>query len=85
MRHTCGHPCTHRDAPFVTQNSVDINQILKTRLKLFNSCSSFVSRHSELLEKTARNCGHICDEVLCDQHLIVPGQANSLTGDLPNS
>lgn len=82
---TCGHPRADRDTPLVAQDSVDTDQVLDTRFKLFDSGSRFVSWYSELLEKTTRNGGHMRHKVLCHQHLVVPGQVHCVTGDLANS
>lgn len=81
---TCGHPRADRDTPLVAQDSVDTDQVLDARFKLFDSGSCFVSWHSELLEKTTRTGGHICHKVLCHQHPVVPGQVHCVTGDLAN-
>lgn len=83
--YTCGHPRAHRNTPLVAQNSVDIDHVLDAWFKLFDSGSSFVSWHSELLEKTARTGGHVRHKVLCHQHLVLPGQVHCVTGDLANS
>lgn len=82
---TCGHPRADRDTPLVAQDSVDTDQVLDTRFKLFDSGSRFVSWYSELLEKTTRNGGHMRHKVLCHQHLVVPGQVHCVIGDLANS
>lgn len=75
---TRGHPGADRNALLVLQDGKYTDKILHTRLQLPNDGGRLVPRHTELHFQTTLVGGRVHDKVLCDPHLIVPGQVDRL-------
>ena len=75
---TCGHPGADWNALLVLQDGEHTDKVLHARLQLPDGGGCLVSRDPELHFQAILMGGRVHDEVLCDPHLIVPGQVYGL-------
>lgn len=78
---TCGHAGADRDAPLVAQDGVDADVVLDARLQLLDGGGGLVPGHGEVLQEAAGAGGHVGDQVLRHQHLVVPAQVHGVGRD----